>query len=1051
MSSGKWTLVVSDINHDCLLYISNEGDIVSTLSLPSLATDICRWDSNQIGVTLPLQKQLRVIGNLSKTVRSVSLRQPYVWVCKLGKGQIVCNCDKPSRLDILAIKNYNQAEIIHRINIPFVVKSLSIENETLKLLIVTRGKAFQYNTRIDGGGHGTGDHHPCSIKMVPSVLMSQVKRPLNLYGGSIDQMFVYLIENSRMFAINDHNLLVNDLVTNNQLNYYIDLVDVFSRNISVSEMLSSSLYLQDLTVSDKARRVVVPPDLADNQSVSICCSVITENNLIAGYDINNKNIKILTFDGQFLDSVKLNGNDVKMCRWQSNTLVITTDDDKHELLTLKVEFPLLLVNYQTRNKYQCVACLSDNLLVCSTCSDKLSLYITSIDEMHSAVNVLQQINIPEALTQETNVNYIYYICDIIVTANDVIIVNNKRFIIFFNSDGQYLHSVRHYMQHTSYYNRMTSDDSFLYINSQWERSSGLYNQYDKIVCFNQTGEYNRIFLKRIYKYETDISNMNCKGPTFIGSHWSSNCNKLYVEGLFRFNRERFSVSRLQTDEFPVQVKDFDISDEGKTVVCEKANNGNVKIFDEDGELLCCRNVGSLVGGVCFTQEGDIMVTVPKRQEVFQLKKQDLKKYKTWESQVPYLVIWRKVGNIYWCVHINLIDCDGIKIDGDQVNILESVSLLNLDSDFHFPSMTSQMNKEIFTSELINKVKYTGGDEGGVRRGKSGEIIGHGRLKVRCGNFMAVSMRGIDEISVRRLPHRTAMIPLSIPTCVEPVNYDDNRDYNSKLIKLDDDVYVLLFRDTVTLISTTTGDILQHKQLPQQPLGICRWTDQCFIVIFGKEMVVFNRDLCHLKTINTEKYYNRIYKYNVNQLVCGGHYVKGRNEGGKYNYCYYVDIVDIDGRRCKYSREVCSGEVKVEEEVVVMFDLAVTSDGNIIIGKWESEELEQRNNDGHYEIFWYKEHLVRSIKVPRYANYYIHKPYLTTHHECIYTTDADNNIYEIPGHIEYQTSKDLEKYLLLRGEDNEVYKVLGFDISDNSFMVFGIIPGRHSFAFFHYDK
>uniref|UniRef100_A0A0L8G613 Uncharacterized protein n=1 Tax=Octopus bimaculoides TaxID=37653 RepID=A0A0L8G613_OCTBM len=147
-------LVVSDINHDCLLYISNEGDIVSRLSLPSSATDICRWDSNQIGVTLPLQKQLRVIRNLSKTVRSVSLSQPYVRMCKMGECKIVCYCDKPSHLDILAINYYNQVETIKTINIPLPVKSLSIDEKTQKLLIVTRGKAFQYNTRIDGGGHG---------------------------------------------------------------------------------------------------------------------------------------------------------------------------------------------------------------------------------------------------------------------------------------------------------------------------------------------------------------------------------------------------------------------------------------------------------------------------------------------------------------------------------------------------------------------------------------------------------------------------------------------------------------------------------------------------------------------------------------------------------------------------------------------------------------------------------------------------------------------------------------------------------------------------------
>ncbi|CAI9743004.1 Hypothetical predicted protein [Octopus vulgaris] len=254
LSNGQ--LVVSDINHDCLLYISQEGDIVSRLSLPSTATDICRWDSNHIGVTLPLQKQLRVIGNLSKTVRSVSLRQPYVQVCKMGECEIVCYCDKPSHLNILAIIYYNQVEVIKTINIPVFVKSLSIDKKTEKLLIVTKEKVFQYNTRIGGGGHG-------GRQMVPSVLMSQVKHPLSLQGGSIDQTFVYLIDGSRMFAINDQNLLVNDLVTNNQLNYYIDLVDVFSRNISVSEMLSSTLYLQDLTVSDKARHIPIPKHLGD--------------------------------------------------------------------------------------------------------------------------------------------------------------------------------------------------------------------------------------------------------------------------------------------------------------------------------------------------------------------------------------------------------------------------------------------------------------------------------------------------------------------------------------------------------------------------------------------------------------------------------------------------------------------------------------------------------------------------------------------------------------------------------------------------------------------
>uniref|UniRef100_A0A0L8H2Q7 Uncharacterized protein n=1 Tax=Octopus bimaculoides TaxID=37653 RepID=A0A0L8H2Q7_OCTBM len=1101
-------LVVSDINHDCLLYISNEGDIVSRLSLPSTATDICRWDFNQIGVTLPLQKQLRVIGNLSKTVRSVSLGQPYVRVCKMGEGEIVCYCDKPSHLDILAIKCYNEVEIIHRINIPFFVKSLSIEKETEKLLIVTRGKALQYNTRIGGGGRGSACRHLCSFEMTPSVLMSQVKHLPNLYGGSMDQTFVYLIDSSHMFAINDHNLLVNDLVTNNQLNYYIDLVDVFSRNISVSEMLSSSLYLQDLTVSDKGRHIPLSQHLGDKGPVEINRLVITENNLIAGWDEGNRNIKIFTLDGHFLDSIKLNlYKYIKMCRWQSNTLVITNwndSDNDYQMLTLKVEFPLSLVICQTRNEYQCVASLSNNQLVCSKLGrrDGCHLYFVDIDETHSNVKEIKQMDIPKTLLfrNEDLRIYVNDICEINVIADDVIIVYNLRFIIFFNSDGQYLHSVRHYMKVDGIIDdRMTTADSYFYINGVWDKYVNL-TEYHNILCLTQTGEYKRIFLnRRIYKDKIRFSSIDSRGPRFVGSPRRGR-NELYVEGLFMVNRERIPVARLQTDEFAVQVKDFDISEEGKTVVCEKANNGTVKIFDEDGELLCHRNVASLVGGVCFTQGKHIMATVPKRKEIFQLNGKDLKNYQVWQSQVPYGVICRKVGNIYWCVHIELIECHCIKIDGDQVKVLESVSLLDLDSGHRFPSITSQMNKEIFTNELINKSKYSEGDGG---RSISGEIIGKGRLKVRCGNYIAEGKSGIDEISVRRLPYRTAMVPFSIPAFEEPVNYDlwDSKDWNNKLIKLDDNVSVLMFRESVTLISTTTGDILQHKQLPQQqppalnifwwifeylkaffskqqpqqqqPLDICRWSDEHFIVVFGKEMMVFNRDLRCLKTIKTEKYYNTIYKYNDNQLVCGGHHIRNLPEEKEteqlYYLCkeseandsYYVDVVDMKDGKCK--DEVCRGKKgrwrRIDGDARIL-DVRVTSSGDVVVMRREVE-IDMRADD-FCIVEWLREKsLVRRIRIgEKYERgYYIQRPRLSTIGECVYITDRLNNIFQMPEHIEGETSEDIEilslknnaKYLLLRTDDNEVFEVLGFDASENSFMVFGIIPGRQSFAFFHYDK
>ncbi|CAI9742782.1 Hypothetical predicted protein [Octopus vulgaris] len=512
--------------------------------------------------------------------------------------------------------------------------------------------------------------------------------------------------------------------------------------------------------------------------------------------------------------------------------------------------------------------------------------------------------------------------------------------------------------------RMTIDDSFLYIYGEWEKCFGS-SGYRNILCLTQNGEYKRIFLnERIYKDEVEFSSIDCKGPRFVGS---PRRNELYVEGLFMVNRDSFPVARLQTDECPVQVKDFDVSEEGKTVVCEKANNGNVKIFDEDGQLLCHRNVASLVGGVCFTQESHIMATVPKRKEIFQLNGEDLQTSQVWSSLIPYGVIWRKVAGIYWCVHNELIECHCIKIDGDQVNILESVSSLNLDSGLRFPSITSETNKEIFSNELINKLEYRGGDGdgGGRRRGKSGEIIGKGRLKVRCGNYIAeINNSGIDEISVRRLPYRTAMVPFSIPAFEEPVDYDlrDIRDRNSKLIKLDENVSVLMFRESVTLITTTTTtvDILQHEQQQRTQLDICRWTEECFIVAFGREMRVFDRDLRRLKTIRTEKYYNRIYKYNDNQLVCGGHDIRDitqeerdkkyerRWENNKdYYYCkdpdifdpYYVDVVDIKDGKCK--DEVCGGKMRrwgrFEGDEGVLDGVGVTSFGDVVVVRREMKK------------------------------------------------------------------------------------------------------------------
>ncbi|XP_052832549.1 uncharacterized protein LOC128250759 [Octopus bimaculoides] len=946
--------VVSDINNNCLLYICNEGDIVATLYLPSVATDICQWDCNQIGVILPLEKQLRLIGNLSKKVRIVALSHPYVKVRKLGEGQIVCYCDKPSHLDIVSIENHNQGKVISTISIPFVLKSLAVENDTQNVLIVAKEKVFLYKTTTTTRRRRRGSRIKKKKRsMIPSVLLSQVKPPPNLFGGCIDNMFVYLIDNSRMFAINDHNLVVTDHVANKQLNMHIDLVDVFSRNICVSEMFSSTVHVEDLTVSDKPHYFVVPRCSRDKKQPMCKDLVITENNLIAIFDSSNANIKILTFDGHLVDSIKTNVIPRHMCRWHSNTLVITTQ--KHQLLTLKVNFPLILTSYRTKINYEYIASFSDNQLVCNRNNDKNTLFIIGIDEMSSTVNITKKINITKIVK-----NSHYNITDIAVTVNDDIIVNIGPLVIFFNRNGECFCSFSQYFD--TQYDCMGIDDTYLYLYGFCDIYG--YGTYNYIACLSLTGEYKKVFSKiRDYKHRINIEKLNCNGPRFVGhNHSYRRTSNLYVEGLLNVSRERFTVSRLLTNNCPVQVKDIDISTNGQTVVCEKANSGNVKIFDRRGELLCHRDLGTLVGGVCFTEERNIMVTVPNRQEIFQLSQQDLVLHKVWQSPAPYSAIWRKAGNIYCCVHTNLTEYYSIKIDGDQLKVLDYVSLLMIDSGLHFPSITSQMKKEIFSNELIDKLKYS---EGGERKCKSGEIVGKGRLKARNGNYMAASMLGSDEITVWRMPYRTAMYPASIPPCDKPVDFNDLR----KLIMLDANIAVFMLIDTVIVI-TTTGNVLQHKQLQKKPSpkDICQWTDEHFIVTSGKQLTFFNRNLSLLKTISTEKYYNRIYKKNDNQLLCAFS-TDVYNPSVEFSS---LDIVEIHGDTCKHIRRVCSGKY-------VMTAIGVTS----------SEDIVVVTKGNGYTVCFYREHLVRRLKI----NIEV-EPDLTIHGENVYVTDAENDIYQV---------------------------------------------------------
>ncbi|CAJ1099252.1 XP_036356076.1uncharacterized protein LOC118761994 [Octopus vulgaris] len=696
-----------------------------------------------------------------------------------------------------------------------------IENETLKLLIVGKKAVFFYKiirkrgrsvlpseVKTPSNLYGY-DGGPYSIEMIPNILLSQGKTQSNLYSGRIDKMCVHLIDNSRMFAVNEHDLLVKDHVTRSQINMFIDLVDVFSRNISLSEMLSSRLYLQDLTVSDKAHEVVVPQSFGDRHPVEIGCLVITENNLVALYDSTNENIKILTFD----------------------------------VLTVKAR----------------------------------------------------------ELLQTMTRTYILKVCTRLIGKNS-------------------------------------------------------------------------------------------------------------------------PVSRLQTNNFPVQVKDIDISDEGKTAVCEMANSGNVKLFDEDGKLLCYRDFGSFVGGVCFTGERNILVTVPNRQEIFQLKSQNLEKYKVWESRVPYGIIWRKVGNIYWCVHINMIECDTIKIDGDQLKVLESMSLSNIDFGLHFPSITSKKNKGMFSNELFNKLK-NGGD--------GGERSTSRKIEVRRGNYIAESMLGIDEISVRRLPHRTAMFPLSF-------SLSGLLDSNSmfcflnafKLIMLQDNSIVVLLYKCTLMVTSGDGHLLYSQTFEKEAQDICQWTDESFVVLFrdDKQLIFFDTDLCLLKKITTEKPYNLMYKKNANNLVCV--FEDAPNECSNIPYVTYADILHIGGEMYEYKGRVNLGK---EGKVVAM---GVTSNEDIVVLKYKED---------HYDVCWYRDNWVRSQQLmiqgeEPFPN--IFNKSLTIHGENIYISDFNNNIHQV--------SVDSKCEIFLSSQEIEVCHIKAIHVSDYFIMIYGNLDNRFD-GLFYYER
>ncbi|CAJ1099373.1 Hypothetical predicted protein [Octopus vulgaris] len=323
----------------------------------------------------------------------------------------------------------------------------------------------------------------------------------------------------------------------------------------------------------------------------------------------------------------------------------------------------------------------------------------------------------------------------------------------------------------------------------------------------------------------------------------------------------------------------------------------------------------------------------------------------------------------------MIECDTIKIDGDQLKVLESMSLSNLDFGLHFPSITSQKKKGMFSNELFNKLKNSG--DGGERRSTSREI------EVRRGNYIAESMLGIDEISVRRLPHRTAMFPLSF-------SLSGLLDSNSmfcflnafKLIMLQDNSIVVLLHKCTLMVASGDGHLLYSQTFEKEAQDICQWTDESFVVLFrdDKQLMFFDTELCLLKKITTEKPYNLMYKKNGNNLVCV--FEDAPNECSNIPYVTYADILHIGREMYEYKGQVNLGK---EGKVVAM---GVTSNEDIVVLKYKED---------HYDVCWHRDNWVRSQQLmiqgeEPFPN--IFNKSLTIHGENIYISDFNNNIHQV---------------------------------------------------------
>lgn len=910
-------LAIAEWGENKLLLCCKKGSINHQLSVPSPITNISRWDCNSLGLTLPLEKQLWIFGYVSNCIRVTSFERPYVLIHKLDNDRAICYCDKSNSLDIVTTKLTSQ-QLTRRLALcPSPIKSLHLWHNNI--LALTKSQLLQYNTSDYGS---------------PTVLYPKFGSGSCLYGVCSDKTAIYLIDDTQMFSFSEETLLVCDYVSCQQLKSFIGQLDVFSCTALLTDILSSVVHRQDMSMSLSKHVYQLPHTYKDTKKIIISALLITDNNLIAICDKNNCSIKILTFKGELIDMLDLKSSPTGICRCLSNRFVVSTNTDK--LLTVQVQFPLTYVSFKTCKNYRCIASFLDGRLVCSWTDN--GNWGLSIVDLRSSVCNENHIDVSNEIRKKT-------IHDMTVTPSDEIVVHcydeDDIFseVIFLNIHGQIMRQVTPLNMSTPI--SITNDKLYIYI-----ITSQPIDYYYRVTRLSMDGKYHSMFLHPHELIdESELTAMNCRGPRFV---MVNSCNDLYIEGLLSLNREIFSASHIQCDNFPVQVKDFDVSERGQIVIYDRKNE-IIKCFRSGGLFLCHKQIHFIVGGLCFIEAGNILITVPQIKEIQELSKNSLSVKRVFNTEIPYCKIRRKSPNNYWCLDLELTECHLVKIENNNtIEIIEKILLIQ------HPEYQFLVNSE---EENINKFSQEGKWRScqdlyfqAMRRSRNCNK----RLLAHAGDYIASCIEGSNIVAVRKLPWRKEIvhIPHSVDKTLETSHYGAHflfLDNNKMVVSYNDNVIVIRTKET----AKATSEKLYKFKTDAEVSSLCHWEQESFVFCLPSknQLVFYNPDFSLQKRICTDKSYEYIGKTSNKCLVCcrGG----AVNRSGS---CAIYSDACIDILFIEASTYVYKSQNDITDSII--YDIAVMVDGDVVV----SGEFEGKDS-----VCWFNHDIIKIIVVPVIGN------------------------------------------------------------------------------------